>query len=147
MKKIFRYKDYSRGINEDLISDLTSKISETNKDIKEDLIKMIQKTINSDDEDTFIETLSSVVRNPKEMSIVGLMQDADLYEFYLKYRNEIDEKLNEDGFFEKLQDFQKENNSISLYDFIVKGTLVSVVSILKEMDEELSSQKTQQQPE
>jgi 5'-deoxynucleotidase YfbR-like HD superfamily hydrolase len=126
------------------IGDLSSKLSETNKDIKEELVKMIQKTIDSDDEETFKKTLDSVIRNPKEMSIVGLMQDADLYEFYLKYRNALDENLNESGFFNKLQDFQKENNSISLYDFVVKGTLQAVVNILKELNEDLSSQQPTQ---
>jgi hypothetical protein len=72
------------------------------------------------------------------------MQDADIYEFYLKYRNELDEILATDKFFEKIQDFQKEYNCISLYDFVVKGTLEAVQSLVKSIKEELSSENPEQ---
>lgn len=142
--KIFNFKKFIGQVNEDLVSDISSKISETNKDIKEDLIKMVQKTINSEDQNDFMEKLDSVIRNPKELSIEGLMQDADVYEFYLKYRNELDEILSKSGFFEKLQEFQKENNSISLYDFIVKGTLEAVKVLVEEIKSDISNEEPAQ---
>ena len=142
--KIFNFKKFIGQINEDLVSDISSKISETNKDIKEDLIKMVQKTINSEDQNDFMEKLDSVIRNPKELSIEGLMQDADVYEFYLKYRNELDEILSKSGFFEKLQEFQKENNSIGLYDFIVKGTLEAVKVLVEEIKSDISNEEPAQ---
>jgi hypothetical protein len=142
--KIFNFKKFIGQVNEDLVSDISSKISETNKDIKEDLIKMVQKTINSEDQNDFMEKLDSVIRNPKELSIEGLMQDADVYEFYLKYRNELDEILSKSGFFEKLQEFQKENNSIGLYDFIVKGTLEAVKVLVEEIKSDISNEEPAQ---
>jgi pectate lyase len=132
-------------VNEDLVSDLSNKLSDENKDIKEDLIKMIQKSVNSDDEKLFIDKVDSIVQNPKESTIEGLIQDADIYEFYLKYRNEIDEILAKNEFFEKLQDFQKENNCISLYDVLVKGTLVATTILVSSIKQEISSPETPQQ--
>jgi hypothetical protein len=138
--KIFKFEKFISRVNEDLVSDISSKISEINKDIKEDLVKMVHKTINSEEQNDFMEKLDSVIRNPKELSIEGLMQDADVYEFYLKYRNELDEILSKSGFFEKLQEFQKENNSISLYDFIVKGTLEAVKLLVEEIKSDISQE-------
>ena len=138
--KIFKFEKFIGRVNEDLVSDISSKISEINKDIKEDLVKMVHKTINSEEQNDFMEKLDSVIRNPKELSIEGLMQDADVYEFYLKYRNELDEILSKSGFFEKLQEFQKENNSISLYDFIVKGTLEAVKLLVEEIKSDISQE-------
>ena len=88
--KIQKFDQY---LNEDLLTDVNDKLSDENKDIKEDLTKMIQKSINSDDMGVFIEKLDSIIRNPNESSIEGLIQDAQIYDFYLKYRNEVDETL------------------------------------------------------
>jgi hypothetical protein len=142
--KIFKFEKFIGRVNEDLVSDISSKISEINKDIKEDLVKMVHNTINSEEQNDFMEKLDSVIRNPKELSIEGLMQDADVYEFYLKYRNELDEILSKSGFFEKLQEFQKENNSISLYDFIVKGTLEAVKLLVEEIKSDISQEEPAQ---
>jgi pectate lyase len=139
-----RISRFNNFINEDLVTDLSVKLSDNNKDIKEDLVKMIQKSVNSDDLGVFTEKLDSIIKDPKESTIEGLMQDADIYEFYLKYRNELDEILATDKFFEKIQDFQKEYNCISLYDFVVKGTLEAVQSLVKSIKEELSSENPEQ---
>ena len=37
--------------------------------------------------------IESFVRNPEESQIEGLINDSDIYDFYLKYRNQVDEIL------------------------------------------------------
>jgi pectate lyase len=139
--KIFKFSNF---VNEDLTSDLVSKLSDENKDVKEELIKMVQKSVNSDDQNLFMEKIESIIKNPKDSTIEGLIQDADIYEFYLKYRNELDEILSKNDFFEKLQDFQKETNCISLYDIVVKGTLEAVITLVSKIKEDLSTETTEQ---
>lgn len=139
--KIFKFNNF---INEDLTTDLVSRLSDENKDMKEEIIRMIQKSVNSDDENLFMQKIESIIKDPKESSIEGLIQDADIYEFYLKFRNEVDEVLSNNKFFEKLQEFQKENNCISLYDLIVKGTLESVNYLVNQIKQELTGNSTQE---
>lgn len=139
--KIFKFNNF---INEDLTTDLVSRLSDENKDMKEEIIRMIQKSVNSDDENLFMQKIESIIKDPKESSIEGLIQDADIYEFYLKFRNEVDEVLSNNKFFEKLQEFQKENNCISLYDLIVKGTLESVNYLVNQINQELTGNSTQE---
>lgn len=128
---------YTNFINEDISQDLINKLSDTNKDVKEELLKMIQKSVNSEDESVLKEKIDSIIKNPNESTIEGLIQDSDVQDFYRKYRNEIDEILNKNGFFENIGDFQKQNNCISLYDVVVKGTLESVKMIVSSIKEEL----------
>ena len=68
-----KISNYLQFINEDLVSDLSTKISDKNKDIKEDLVKMIQKSINSEDPKLFSDFIDSFVRNPEDSQIEGLI--------------------------------------------------------------------------
>ena len=134
---------FDKFINEDLSSELGSLISNENIDIKEELIQMIQKSVNSDDKNVFIEKIDSVIKDPKDSTIEGLIQDADIYEFYLKFRNDIDQILSDSEFFDKLQDFQKEYNCISLYDIVIKGTMEAVNVVVNQLKEDISSENVQ----
>mgnify|MGYP000660126881 CR=1 FL=1 len=136
--KIQKFDQY---LNEDLLTDVNDKLSDENKDIKEDLTKMIQKSINSDDMGVFIEKLDSIIRNPNESSIEGLIQDAQIYDFYLKYRNEVDETLTKIKFFDDLQKFQKDNTVISLYDFVTKGTKRAINDFVTQIKQDLSQEE------
>jgi len=134
---------FDKFINEDLSSELGSLISNENREIKEELIQMIQKSVNSDDKNVFIEKIDSVIKDPKDSTIEGLIQDADIYEFYLKFRNDIDQILSDSEFFDKLQDFQKEYNCISLYDIVIKGTMEAVNVVVNQLKEDISSENVQ----
>ncbi len=74
--------------------------SEVNTDLKNDISEMIKKSLDTEDEETFNKFLKSFVRNPEESQIQGLINDSDVYEFYLKYRNDIDELLSKVNFYD-----------------------------------------------
>jgi hypothetical protein len=139
-----RFYRFTNFINEDVSAELINKLSDTNKDIKEDILNMIQKSVNSDDVTLIEKKLYSIIKNPDESTIEGLIQDSDVQDFYRKYRNEIDEILNNDGFFENISEFQRKNNCISLYDVVVKGTLECVKILATTIREELFSNKGNQ---
>ena len=97
-----KIKRYITFINEDLKTDITSKLGSENRDMKEYLIEKIIKSLNTDDEKVFKEFLSAYIKDSEKNQIEGLINDSDIYEFYLKWRNDIDEILNDVKFFDKL---------------------------------------------
>ena len=96
--------------------------------LKEDIKSMIESTIeNSGGEfDTFV---NSYNRNPEDYKIEGLINDSDIYEFYLKHRNDIDEILNDIKFFDEVP---TEMNAFGLYEYIIKGTERAVQELVKD---------------
>jgi len=95
-------------------SDDSSRFTE----VKEELKSMIENTIeNSGGEfNTFIESFK---KNPEDFKIEGLINDSDIYDFYLKWRNDIDEILNDVNFFDEIP---SDSNAFGLYEFTIKGT-------------------------
>ena len=97
-------------------------------DIKNDLMRMIEKSLNSSDSDTKEEFISAYLRDQEKNQIEGLINDSDVYEFYLKFRNTIDEILSKENFFdEKPSDLE----SFSLYDYLIAGTKKAIVKVLE----------------
>ena len=131
-------KRYFQFVNEaDETKDVQAKPEETDasdsskfNEIKEEVKSMIESTIkNSGGEfNSFVE---SFVKNPDDIKIEGFINDSDVYEFFLKWRNEIDEILSSIKFFDKLP---SEFNAFGLYEYVIKGTqkaVEEVVSMLK----------------
>lgn len=96
-------------------------------ELKEEITSLIEKTIKSSggEMESFKEKF---IKNPEDVKIEGLINDSDVYEFYLKFRNDIDELLNGINFFD---DPPSEVNSIGLYDYIIKGTEKAIIEIVK----------------
>lgn len=119
-------KKYSQFIKEsDDIDTSDAKYS----DIKEEIKSMIESTIeNSGGE--FNLFVNSFNRNPEDTKIEGLINDSDIYDFYLKFRNDIDEVLNDVNFFDETP---SEINSFGLYEYVIKGTERSVIEIVKNL--------------
>jgi len=137
-----KIKSYTSFVNEDLKSDLSSKLKSEYKDIKEDIIEMIEKSLKTSDSKTFEEFVSAFIRNPEETQIEGLINDSDVYDFYLKYRNDIDELLSKIKFYDEVP---SEITSFSLYDYVIKGTKKAISEIITMISEE--SKGTEEKPE
>lgn len=144
-----KLKRFENFLNENL-SELTNKLSDENRDLKEYLLEMIKKSINlkdTDDTSLLEEKIDSIIKDPEGSTIEGLIQDSDVMDFYRKYRNDIDKILNDDGFFEKIGEFQKESNCISLYDFTIKGTIECVKIIVLQLKNDLFGETASQNVE
>jgi len=77
------------------------------------------------------ETLKdSFLKDPKEIKIEGLINDSDVYDFYLKYRNDIDEVLGDINFYDEVP---SEMNTFGLYEYTIKGTMKAVEEFVKKM--------------
>ena len=106
--------------------------SESSKftEIKDEVRSMIEKTIEKSggELNQFVDSFN---KNPEDVKIEGFINDSDIYDFYLKWRNDIDEVLNDIKFFDENP---VEINAIGLYDYVIKGTeraLQEVVKMIK----------------
>ena len=87
--------------------------------LKEELLEMVKKSLNTSDAKTVNDFIEAYKEDSDKNQIEGLVNDADVYDFYLKFMDEIDEILSESNFFEKTP---KELNTFSLYTYLVAGT-------------------------
>lgn len=98
-------------------------------EVKDEVKSMIEKTIEKSGGEykSFIE---SFLKTPEDIKIEGLINDSDVYDFYLKWRNDIDEVLNDIRFFD---DSPSESNTFGLYDYLIKGTNKAIAEFTKEL--------------
>jgi len=98
-------------------------------ELKDEVKSLIEKTIeNSGGE--FDSFKNKFVQTPEDVKIEGLINDSDIYEFYLKFRNDIDELLNDLNFFDEIP---SESNTFGLYDYIINGTEKAVLEVVKKL--------------
>jgi len=122
---IKRYLQYIKEENENQLD--SSKYTE----LKDELKTMIEKTIEKSGGE-FASFVDKFVKEPENVKIEGLINDSDLYDFYLKFRNDIDEILNDIKFFGNAP---SEVNAIGLYDYMIKGTQKSIEEAVKLLSE------------
>jgi hypothetical protein len=101
---------------------------EANKfqEVIDEIKSMIEKTINPSenvevDQERLIDFIESYSKGQEE--IEKLISDSDIYDFYLKYRNQIDDCLKEIKFYDKTA---TEINAFGLYEYVIKGTMVAI---------------------
>lgn len=125
---ITKYSEFVNLINESLADELSPKLTDKFKELKEVLIDLIEKSLNTSDLNTFQDFIEAYIKNSEETQIEGLINDSDIYEFYLKYRNDIDEILSEVNFYDKKP---SDLNVFGVYDYIIKSTKEAVTEIVK----------------
>ena len=101
----------------------SSKYTEVVDEVK----SMIEKTVveSGGELKSFIK---SYTKNPKDVKVRGFINDADIYDFYLKWRNDIDEILNNLKFFDEVP---TKNNAFGIYEYVIKGTEKAFLEIVK----------------
>jgi hypothetical protein len=142
MKKLKRYNQFINEAEESDI-DLGSESKEEKEttdysDLKEEVSSLIEKSLKTSDNQTKEDFIQAFIKDPEETQIEGLINDSDVYEFYLKYRNEIDEMLSDINFYDEVP---SEIGSFSLYDYIIKGTNKAVLEIVHKIQEEGGSKE------
>jgi hypothetical protein len=123
-KRFKRYRDF-------LSEELDSKGFEN---IIDDVRKKIESTVEGRGEDGIDEFVQAFLKNPDDVTIDGLIQDDQVYDFWLKYENEIDEILNDIRFFENSP---SDLNALGTYKYImacVKKAISEVVGMISNKD-------------
>jgi hypothetical protein len=100
------------------------------EELQNDLIEILDNSINTDDTDLKIETMESYIED-KETSIVGLINDSDIFDFYLKHRNELDLLLTDTNHFEVSPSELGVNTSV--YEYLIESTKVAIQECFKKM--------------
>ncbi len=106
---------------------------EANKfsEVIDELKSMIESTIEKSGGE-FKSFVDSFIKNPEDVKIEGLINESDIYDFYLKYRNQIDECLNDIKYYDNVP---SEMGISGLYDYIIKGTNESIKEFVKDLTE------------
>lgn len=122
-------KKWTQYLKEDNEFDFTSEPNDNYEELKEEIKTMIENTIseNGGEFNTFVDSFN---KSPEDYQIEGLINDSDIYDFYLKFRNDIDEVLNDINYFDEIP---SENNTFSLYEYTINGTNRSVIEIVKSL--------------
>lgn len=131
-----KYKSFIDIINESNSIDDITDYSNQYTELKDKVKKMINDTINKSG-GNYEDFIDKYIKSPDDTKISGLINDSDLYEFYLKYRNDIDELLNDIKFYD---DVPSELNVFGLYDYIIKGTSRATTEIVKMLKNDAQSQ-------
>ena len=113
----------SQATEEETDASDSSKYTEVVDEVK----SMIEKTVEESGGElkSFIK---SYTKNPKDVKVRGFINDADIYDFYLKWRNDIDEILNNLKFFDEVP---TKNNAFGIYEYVIKGTEKAFLEIVK----------------
>jgi len=124
------FKKFTK-INESLQNSLN--IDPELEDLQLSLLEIIDNSVNSDDDTLKKETMGSYIEDDST-TIIGLVNDSDVFDFYLTHRNQIDMILSNVDHFEKSPADLSVNTSI--YDYIIKSTKVSIQECFRKMLEE-----------
>lgn len=98
-------------------------------ELKDEVKSMIEKTIEKSGGE-FKSFVDKFIKSPDDVKIEGFINDSDIYDFYLKFRNDIDELLNDIKYFNEVP---SESNTLGLYDYIINGTTKALNQIVKEL--------------
>lgn len=117
--------------------------SDISKEIKDELKSMIEKTIEKSGGD-FNSFTDKFIKEPDDIKIEGLINDSDLFDFYLKWRNDVDPILNDMRFYDQSPN---KLGVLGLYEYVVKGTQKAIEEVVKGLSGGQSKTETPEQPE
>lgn len=103
--------------------------NEQYSELIEDLKEKIENTINSSG-GNFEDFVKSYTTSPDDYQIEGLINDSDLYDWYMSFRNDIDEILTDIKFFTETP---SESNVVSLYDYTISGVKRVIEELIKDL--------------
>lgn len=120
-------------INEAFQDEIEPKLSNKYMSLKRGILELLDRELNGD-----ITKLQNYIDNfvdPESEEVLdGFVEDADIFDFYLKYQADIDQILLDHKYYDDLPEVE------SLYDYVIDGTFDAVVYCMEEMKEELYSE-------
>ena len=129
--QIIKFNEY---LNENIDTIVKDKLTGKYISLQRGIIQTIGSALSDD-----VDEIRSIVKNIQKsgidnVKVNGLIENNDLYNFYLKFQNDIDTLLKDDGFF----NIAPQTNSIfSLYDYIIEGTKKSIDIIIQSFSDDI----------
>lgn len=102
--------------------------SDKYQELKDKVISLIQDTVDEEKQYDSVDEFVDSYMKKGDIDIRGLIKQDDLYQFYLDWRNDIDEILNNINFFDEIP---SKMNSIGLYDYIITGVKRAIKEVVK----------------
>jgi hypothetical protein len=96
-------------------------------DVIDEIKSMVESTIEKSGGE-FKSFIDSYIKNPEDVKVEKFINDSDIYDFYLKWRNDIDEILSDINYFDEVP---TENNAFGLYEYVIKGTQKAFLEFIK----------------
>ena len=120
-------------------NEFENKKSNISDEFKNEIKEMIDKTIEKSGGE-FKSFVEKFIQEPNDTKIEGLINDSDLFDFYLKWRNDIDPILNDIRFFDESPN---KVGVVGLYEYVVSGTNKSISEVVKSLTSSDSSDEPQ----
>ena len=128
---------YSDFVYESLDDKYKDKLSDEYQSLKRGILLLLDNSVENPEDLVNIQNfISEYVDNPENATMVGLVDDAEIFDFYMKYQGNIDELCTNTNYFDVSP---KEHSVFSLYGFITNGTKYAVQECLKKLEEDLFS--------
>lgn len=127
--------------NEDLKKEIESTLEPKFQDLKSEIVDKIIKSLKTQERKVFDEFITAYIANDEKNKIQGLINDAGVNEFYLSYRDDINEILSDLNFF---QEPPSKINAFNIDTYIVKATLKAIKECVIRIKEETSKKKSQE---
>lgn len=138
--KVQRFSNY---IAEKMdFNSLESKMDPSYIELKKGLIEMIKTTLQATKEAnlTMIDVedfISDYVSSGKDSNTIDkLIEDNDIFNFYLKFQSDVDELLNDKKY---MTESPHSHNVFSLYDVVIDGTKQAILESLQIIQKEISN--------
>lgn len=133
MKKFTQeYKDF---MFESLNDKVGNKLTQDYNSLKTNILLLLDNSIKDTTELINVQNfINSYIENPEKSTLIGLVDDADIFDFYLKTMADTDKLCNDKNYFDESP---KSKNIFSLYDCVIKGTKFAVLEAMKIIQKEL----------
>ena len=126
-----KYKDL---IYESLEDKFKDKLTEEYLSLKKGVLKLVEDSVDDSELVDVQNFMNNYSKDDSKEALIGFVDSADIYNFYLKYMGQIDELCNDKNYFD---DIPSKNNIFSLYDYTIDGTNFATKEIIKILLDEL----------
>ena len=134
-------RNFSTYLNEALnITEMEEQIGDSFPELKTDLLNLINSTLETvaseevkkeDLNDFFTDYITA----GKDADMIDeLIEDNDIFNFYLKHQSDFDELLNDTGYMDQSP---QQNNVFSLYDVTIDGTKQGIWNLMEILQNDL----------
>ena len=134
--KIVKFNEY---LNENIDSLIKDRLTGKYISLQRGVIQTIGSNLKDDDIDSIKNIIDDIKKSGIDNTkIEGFIENQDLYNFYLKFQNDIDSILKDNNFFNS----SPQSNSIfSLYDYVIGGTKKSIDIIVQSFSDDVFKTK------
>jgi hypothetical protein len=122
------------------IDNIAKKFNDEYSELKKDILIKSNETLEEDNvsditKKQLFDFLSEYISVGKDANMInGLLEDNDIFNFYLKHQMGVDKFLNDSGYMEKTP---IENNVYTLYEIIIDGVKETILEMIKIIQKEI----------